>query len=94
MRLTPRVIIIIIIYLFIYLFIYFNVIFLASLVYSRLFGLVHTGRRSETSAEDPSLWGGGGGEGNVIFRASNLQVPMFSREKFHKSKHEKTLPIQ
>ena len=38
--------------------------------------------------------GGGGGEGNVIFRASNLQVPMFSREKFHKSKHEKTLPIQ
>ena len=28
-----------------------------------------------------------------IFRASEMAFPMFSRGKFHKSKHEKTLTI-
>ena len=29
-----------------------------------------------------------------IFRASEMPFPIFSREKFHKSKHEKTPTIQ
>ena len=29
-----------------------------------------------------------------IFRASEMPSPIFSREKFHKSKHEKTLTTQ
>ena len=39
------------------------------------------------------VWGHAPPE-NVIFRASEMPFPIFSREKFHKSKHEKKLTIQ